>query len=1269
MNEFNKNLIAVRKVDVKILTPESKIVFQKDQFEVPKNWSDKAATIAASKYAMDSENSVIDIINRIVNTITDWGITQGYFGFGDDTGSTDEDILFKASKFSTDLWNILIDQRAAFNSPVWFNIGSNTGTSQASACFVLPVEDTMESILDYYKTEGLIFKGGSGAGVNVSKLRAKGERLSNKGSSSGPLSFMKGWDSNAGTIKSAGKQRRAAKLVCMNADHPDIMEFIECKWHEENKAKILIDNGISPEEAYATVAYQNTNHSIRVTNNFMRLSLGDNNEWPLYARSGDKSPIKFVKAKDILHRTAEIAWETGDPGIQFHDKMNENNPVPSLGEIETTNPCSEFSAVNNSSCNLASMNLVKYYNIVTGIFDFLKFSNDIHTMITAMDILVDGADYPTETIAKTTKATRPLGLGFSNLGALLMIKGLPYDSIEARNIASTITHEMTYSAYRQSINLAQQLGPFDAFNDNKNKCINICTNLINNPDLTDRIKKYGLRNSQLTLLAPCGCLKENSLILTSNGIIPINSLWNNNLINKWQNINTNIIQENQITNATKSFSNGIADTIHIVTNDGYEIEGTLNHKLRILDNSGNYIWKRLDEITINDNLVMKFGGHEEILGNKEYVKLDNKQYNTSYKTTPCILPEYLTEELAWIIGLYMSDGCLHIIKDRVSGIRFFSHINDKEVHNKLINYCQKVFGVKPKATMENKNSLCLIHEIHSVNIGNFFINNNFKKNRGNKGEGAASSHIPKQILQSRTSVLCKFIRGYFDGDGCLHNTSSNNHNSNVEIVTVSKRLATELQIALLYLGIRTKVTGNIYKGCYGNRKKYRIRVRSKYDLITYRDKIGFTLSKHKKMVNHIDIKERTGIEINCPTLWEELFLYRDKIFYKDGCSLSTCARTGHGTFAFAKYLIDKYNFLNNTKMSWFITRNLFTQKIDNILHSSSNTYDISVPENNTYIANGFISHNTIGLLMDCDSTGIEPLFTRQGYKQLSGGGRLEITPNCVEIAKGLYPNKPEVLKTANEIHWKDHIAMMAACQAHLSSAISKTINMPSNATVEDIEEAYILAWRLGLKAIAVYRDGSKFMQPLKETKSEEVKPETKQEENKWNAVRRKLSKTRDSITHAFDIGGFEGYITVGLYEDGEPGEIFINMQKQGSSINGLMDSFAVLLSHALQYGVPLEKLVYKFKGTRFEPAGFTDNEDIRMTTSIMDYIFRWLSLEFLEDKVEKEPKHLLEEITTEEIKIKSIDASGPPCQECGQPTVLSGRCYFCTSCGLTLGCS
>lgn len=820
-----------RKVHVQITEPDGSVIFEKKNVEVPKDWSDRAATIAASKYFSHSEDSVLTVVGRIARQIKLWGQEQGYF--------QDE---MEADLFMTELEEAMLDQRFAFNSPVWFNIGVAENDNQVAACFIYGVDDNMDDILAHAKREGMTFKNGSGAGVNVSKLRAKGELLSNRGVASGPVSFMRIWDQTAASIKSGGKTRRSAKMVVMDVDHPDIEEFIKCKSYEERKALTLMESGISMEEAYNTVAFQNANHSVMMTDRFIK-AVREDGDWDLINR-GDGKVAKTVRARDLFYQIAEIAWETGDPGVQFYNRINKDNPVPTLGNIECSNPCAEHVAVNNSACNLSSLNLLKYMDDDDGSFDEKLFSKDVGLLVLAQDIMINKADYPTPETKDIAMETRPLGIGFTNLGATLMLKGLPYESHEGRLFAAKVSKMMTKAAYLKSAELAHTMGPFGYYDDdeeNARATVETALRLTEDDDeVRDAVTTFGVRNSQLTLLAPTG---------------------------------------------------------------------------------------------------------------------------------------------------------------------------------------------------------------------------------------------------------------------------------------------------------------------------------------------------------------------------------------------------------------------------------------------------------------------TISFLMDCDTTGIEPLFALKTYKQLAGGGVLEIVPECVNDAlmeqttwdkyddncpaadkfiQTLPSEMTKVFKTAGEITPHDHLMMMAACQKHLNGAISKTVNMPHKASVEDVAEVYMTAWEQGLKSVAIYRDGSKQLQPLTAVKDGEPETveviESEDDADKWAALRRKLPATRQSITHKFDVAGLKGYLTCSMYEEGEIGEIFIRTQKQGTTVQGLMDGFATAVSLALQYGVPLETFTDKFIGSKFEPAGFTTDEDIRMTTSVLDYIFRWLKLQFMDDDDDEIFINETQATNTNVVRAR-IAFDGPPCPKCQTITGRNGTCYVCPQCGETTGCS
>ncbi len=871
-----------------ITNEKGKVVFEQSNVEIPKAWSMMATNVVVSKYfrgplgSPQRERSVRQMIDRVVNTITRWGKKDGYFARQED-----------AEAFADELTHILVHQKACFNSPVWFNCGIEE-KPQCSACFILAVEDTMESILDWYRKEGIIFKGGSGSGVNLSKIRSAKEQLGGGGTASGPVSFMKAADASAGVIKSGGKTRRAAKMVILDIDHPDIEEFIKCKVEEEKKAWSLIEAGYDASldgPAYGSVFFQNANNSVRVSDDFMRAVEADR-EWKTrYVKSGETCAT--YKARELFRMIAESTHVCGDPGMQFDTTINDWHTCSNTGRINASNPCSEYMHLDNSACNLASLNLLKYLRD-DGVFDTESFRRAVDIIILAQDILVDNSSYPTAEITANAHAFRELGLGYANLGALLMSLGLPYDSDAGRAYASAVTALMSGEGYLQSARVAAATGAFSGYEANQQ---------------------------------------------------PV---------------------------------------------------------LRVL----------------------------------------NKHRSHAYK-----IP---------------------------------------------------------------------------------------------------SSHVPLDLLTAA------------------------------------------------------------------------------------RDS------------------------------WEEACGTAEKHGVKNS-QISVLAPTG-----------------------------------------------------------------TIAFMMDCDTTGVEPDIALVKYKKLVGGGLLKIVNNTVpralkrlgydvkqiqdiveyieehETIEGAPHLRDEDLsvfdcafkpaKGSRSIHYQGHIKMMGAVQPFISGAISKTINMPTEADVNDIMQAYLESWKLGLKAVAIYRDGSKRTQPLNTSKDKEEKKTPTTEPKEIRLARRKLPDERKSITHKFDIAGHEGYITAGMYEDGQPGEIFITMSKEGSTISGLMDSFATAISMALQYGVPLRVLVDKFSHMRFEPSGFTKNPDIPMAKSIMDYIFRWLASKFLDGdaqqevgvvKTEPEDGGVAKNVAPLTVQtprggapISSISSitslyqqDAPPCPDCGAIMIRSGACYKCMNCGAVSGCS
>jgi len=861
-----------------VITGEKgEVVFEQDNVEIPRSWSQLATSVVVSKYfrgplgSPERERSVRQLIGRVVRTLTAWGREQGYF-------ATEAD----AEAFSAELTHLLLEQKMAFNSPVWFNVGIEE-RPQCSACFILSVEDTMESILNWYRNEGIIFKGGSGSGVNLSRIRSSKEKLAGGGTASGPVSFMKAADASAGVIKSGGKTRRAAKMVVLNIDHPDIVEFIRCKEEEEKKAWALIDAGYDGSldgPAYSSVFFQNANNSVRVPDAFMRAVENDGVWHTRYVLTGEV--CEEFRARDLFRMIAEAAWVCGDPGMQFDTTINDWHTCPNAGRINASNPCSEYMHLDNSACNLASLNLMKFVDDA-GNFDTEAFRHAVDITILAQDIIVDHSSYPTPEIEQNARRYRQLGLGYANLGALLMSLGLPYDSEAGRQYAAAVTALMCGEAYLQSCRIAAAMGPFDGF-------------------AADR------------------------------------------------------------------------------------------------------------------------------------------------------------------------DGMLRVLR-------------------KHAGYAHKL----------------------------------------------DPSFIPLDLLKAARSVWDEVV----------------------------------------------------------------------------------------------DTSQTTGVR---------------------NSQVTVLAPTG-----------------------------------------------------------------TIAFMMDCDTTGVEPDIALVKYKKLVGGGMLKIVNSTVpralkrlgyesheiqqiieyidendtiEGAPGLREEHLPVFDCAfkpargsRSIHYMGHLRMMGAVQPFISGAISKTINMPNSATVEDIMNAYMAAWRLGLKAVAIYRDGCKRTQPLNtsRTANKETTPE-------FHPVRRRLPNDCQSIRHKFDIAGHEGYIHVGLYEDGKPGEIFIKIAKEGSTVSGLMDTIGILTSMALQYGVPLEVLVDKFSHVRFEPSGFTKNPDIPFAKSLIDYIFRFLGCRFLSPEQrsqmgivltpEAAPADSGSATHTEHSHAPAVAALGfspqadaPSCHDCGAIMVRNGSCYKCMNCGATSGCS
>jgi ribonucleoside-diphosphate reductase alpha chain len=895
-----------------------KNVFEQKDVEFPDFWSLNSINIVAQKYftgtpgTPERESSLKALIDRVADTITRQGLQENYF-----------DNEKEAEDYREELKYILATQRAAFNSPVWFNIGAPERAQQASACFILGVEDTMPSILNWYKEEGMIFKGGSGAGLNLSSIRSSKERLGKSaGTASGPLSFMRGADSSAGAIKSGGKTRRAAKMVILNMDHPDIREFIWCKEIEERKARALqaagFDMSLDGKDTFS-VQYQNANNSVRVTDEFME-AVEKDADWDLKAVT-DGHVVETVKARQLFREFAEAAWRCADPGMQFDTTINHWHTTPVAGRINGSNPCSEYMHLDNSACNLASINLLKYLR-QDGSFDIEAYKHTIEIIFTAQEILVGYSEYPTESITKNARAYRELGIGYANLGALLMAQGLPYDSDEGRAQAAAITAILTGHAYATSAKIARKVGPFAGFHKDREGMLKV------------------LRQHRAAV----------------------------------NNIDASLVSEQLLSAAATAWDQAV---------ELAELYGVRNSQASVLAPTGT-------------------------------------------------------------IGLMMD--------------------------------CDTT-GIEPDLGLVKVKKLV----------------------------GGGTMHIVNQTVPRALKVL------------------------------------------------------------------------------------GYNDKQIERIIKYIDVEKTI---LSAPDLKKE----HENVF---ACSMGD-----------------------------------------------------------------------------------------------------------------------------NSIHYLGHVKMMSAVQPFISGAISKTVNMPEEATIEDVEQLHLDAWKMGLKAVAIYRDNCKVAQPLSMAKKEGAEekqpvaaatPTTEAVNDKFivrGAVRRELPKFRTAKTFEFTVAGSKGFVTVGEFEDGTPGEVFMKIAKQGSTLAGVMDALAISVSYGLQYGVPLKSYVHALTNMTFAPAGMTDDKEIRTATSIVDYIFKRLAHSYLsfDDRLElglasiddmpETQTSLLEEATlvtkpaavVAQPKVEAVlsaepaasasteasiasqrtakkDDTAPMCYNCGNQTQRAGSCYVCNSCGSTTGCS
>jgi len=1269
---------------------DGSINFEQQGVEFPDFWSVNAANIVTTKYFRGApgtpqrEYSLRQLIDRVVLTYVAAGKEHGYFA-----SAVDADV------FEHELTWMLLHQVFSFNSPVWFNVGTSS-PAQVSACFILSVDDDMNSILNWYREEGLIFKGGSGAGLNLSRIRSSKELLSSGGTASGPVSFMRGADASAGTIKSGGATRRAAKMVVLDVDHPDIEEFVETKAREEDKIRALRDAGFDMDlggKDITSVQYQNANNSVRVSDEFMK-AVENGTEFGLRARK-DGRVIDTVDARELWTKIASAAWECADPGVQYDDTINDWHTNPETGRITASNPCSEYLSLDNSSCNLASLNLMKFLSD-DGTFQAERFARAVEFVITAMDISICFADFPTEPIAETTRAYRQLGIGYANLGALLMATGHAYDSEGGRALAAAITSLMTGVAYKRSAELAGIVGAYEGYARNAAAHTRVMRKHAAACDTVRAVsaddaavlrqaqaaweaclstgKEHGWRNAQASVLAPTGCLTGDTLVPTDRGLTRLSQL-GDAYGEQWQDLDASVSTDEGPRPATRFFVNGEEPTRLVRTAGGYTIQGTYTHRLKVVEReTGEWVWRRMSDLRAGDVLPMQLG---TLVGGPRRVPLPVLDQGCYAGDRALVVPDVMDADLAELVGYFMGDGSLH-----AKGVRLCVADTDLDLLGRLEVLAKGLFGLDPVVTAQQG-----YHEVvlKSVRLARWWQAAGFATTLpadDHVGKGW-TPRVPAAVLESNDpAVYSAFVRGLFEADGSV--------TAGVPVLsTAATGFAAELRTVLLALGMATttRVTSSGWGGAITQ-----VRLRNLRHAQRFASTVGF-LSQRKAS-------------------------------------------------AFAAARPHAADELANEPGDY-----LFEEVAENTDGGVQPTYDLSVPSNVTYVANGFVSHNTIGLMMDCDTTGVEPDLALVKFKKLVGGGSMQIVNQTVPRAlralsyqdesveaiveyiaehghvidaPGLRPEHYEVFDCAmgeRAIAPMGHVRMMAAVQPAISGAISKTVNVPESATVADIEDVYFQGWKLGLKALAIYRNNSKVGQPLSAKKKDEAAVEKVVEVNR--PTRKRLPKSRPAITTSFSVGGAEGYMTASSYPDDGLGEVFLKMSKQGSTLAGLMDAFSIAISIALQYGVPLETYVTKFTNMRFEPAGMTDDPDVRLAQSVMDYIFRRLALDHLPlerradlgiftaaeraaqvagtygTEVEEDvdlaglaasapvdkptppadaavagpaprgvgsPTELMEAVL-------GNTADAPLCFTCGTKMRPAGSCYVCEGCGSTSGCS
>jgi len=1083
--------------------------------------------------------------------------------------------------------------------------------------------------------------------------------------------------------------RRAAKMIIMDVDHPEIIDFIQCKVKEEEKALALIREGYDSSfngEAYSTVAFQNENHSVMVTDEFMNKANKKRNRefWTKYVSTGKK--CKQYDAQTILVTMAEAACRTGCPGIQFEDTINKWNTCKSK-RIKASNPCSEYFHIDNTSCNLASINLMKFFDLENGKFLIDDFIVVVYLITTAQDVWIDQAQYPNEDISRETKKYRTVGVGYSNLGALIMANGIPYDSDESRCFTSAITSLMSAVAYYRSAEHCSCLPSFPEYENNKesmfevldmhkNETSNISTNNTNKAICKKAIeywdksislgKENGFRNSYVSNLAPTGCVSGETIIPTNNGLKRMKDIFSENTFDKYRDTNIEVWSNPTTKMATKFYTNGLGSTKKIINNFGQEFESTPNHKIKILNKFGKMTWKKVEDLKVGDIVPIALYGSTK---DKNYVRLNpstNKKHGNENKNFSS--PNHLTENLAEFLGIYFGDG-----QTKERSIRITISNEDKDfMIPYLKNLVEKLFGIKMSKRID-KYEGCVGVSFNSKRLISFLENNNLLKKK------SPEIQVPSKILESKECVQSAFVRGFFETNGSVSW-------SGITATSASSQFIQDLSIVLNSMGIFLKIdnSSNIHTSPSHKGKNIMNGIMISYSksIKKYKEKIGFISQRKRNILEKFEFKSKKDIYSQ-----DILDFFATSIGLKNAKSPTRRKKAKDYIF---KNFGSKFSF----------------SKIKSIQDSSCYTYDLTVPDGNSYLANGIVSHNTISLMMDCDTTGCEPELALVKYKRLAGSDAvIQIVNETVQIAlktlkyseedieeivkyiieKNTVEKCPKIKKEhvpvfcssfkgggEKYIHYTGHLKMLTAIQPFVSGGISKTCNMPEEATKENIINVFQQAWEMGLKSITIFRDNCRQSQPI-----------TTLKEQRSRATRIKLPDDVSTSRHKFSIEGTEIFLHHGTYPDGTLGEIFFRVAKEGSTMSGLMDAFSREFSISLQYGIPLKVLVEKLINSKFDPMGWTGNKDIPNAHSVIDYAMRFLALKYLDEK-ERESvgiysrsekignitnKNYEKHKEESSLKEKTKQTTSTTCSVCGSIMVFSGSCKFCENCGNTTGCS